>query len=193
MKIIVIDNNYTEQGEAPHFSVIADTALLLKNKPFFIPEFASPCTARPHLVVQISRLGRSISEKFAHRYYNKCSAGVIFTAENLWEEAVSEHRSPDYARSFDGAAACGSFVDIDSLNTQFIPFSIRSNEKRWEGDSEKMRFSIDRLVSYISQYQLLRQGDLIFTGCPFSPFEVALNERLEGFIGEKNVLAFNIK
>lgn len=194
MKVIVVDNNFSEsKPQAPIFSGIADTALLLKNKPFFIPEFANPCIARPFLVVQISRLGRSISERFAHRYYNKVSIGIIFTAQNLWDEALKEGRPCDYARSFDGAAAVGKFVDIPE-STQSFSFPARFSINSTIGyDSANMNFSIESLIAHISQYQLLRQGDLLFIGGQRESLEVHINEHLDGFLNDEHLLSFNIK
>lgn len=194
MKIIVVDNNFSQSPLAvPVFSGIADTALLLKNKPFFLPDFASPCVVRPFLVVQISRLGRSISSRFAHRYYNKVSIGAIFTAENLWQEALQQGLPCDYARSFDGAAPVGKFIDL-SADTQSFALSLRSSNNKTIGyDSRKMHFSIDALIAHISKYQLLRQGDLLFIGGQEQSFEVQIDEHLDGFLNEEHLLSFNIK
>ena len=89
MNIFVIHNNYPSAYnktdadafiiEKPVIYTLTDTALTKDGKPFFIPDFASPCTFQMSLVLRISRLGRSISPRFAHRYYDALTVGVMFT------------------------------------------------------------------------------------------------------------------
>ena len=79
MKILCIGRNYVDHikelnnqipGEPVIFSK-PDSALLLKNKPFFIPEFAKDFHHEVEVVVKINRLGKNIAPEFAHRYYNE--------------------------------------------------------------------------------------------------------------------------
>ena len=41
------------------------------------------------LVVRICRLGKTISERFAHRYYDAVTVGIDFTARELQQKAKS--------------------------------------------------------------------------------------------------------
>lgn len=214
MKLIVINNNYPETAlnkESFGVYTLPDTALLKNGKPFFIPDFAHPCTMQGHLVVKICRLGRSISERFAHRYYDAISVGVTFTAENLLNELKSQNFPWDLAVGFDGAVAIGKLINLYpqqenlsdeniGVNQHFKPlsgdiqFSIFNNEmKIQEGCSQEMLYHIDTIITEISKHYTLRQGDLIFTGCPSLPDDVKLNDRISGYIGTEQVLQFNIK
>ena len=56
-----------------------------------------------------------------------------------------------------------------------------------------MIHSIDQLIAYISRYQTLRMGDLIFTGTPAGTGPVVIGDRLEGYLGEERVLELAIK
>ena len=60
-------------------------------------------------------------------------------------------------------------------------------------DSSEMIHSFDALIAYVSRYQTLRMGDLIFTGTPAGVGPVAIGQTLEGFIGERKVLHLPIK
>ena len=53
--------------------------------------------------------------------------------------------------------------------------------------------SFDALIAYVSRYQTLRMGDLIFTGTPAGVGPVAIGQTLEGFIGTRKVLHLPIK
>ena len=58
------------QGQEPVIFTKADSALLTDGNPFFIPSFTQRCEYETELVVRINHLGRSIPERFAHRYYD---------------------------------------------------------------------------------------------------------------------------
>ena len=51
----------------------------------------------------------------------------------------------------------------------------------------------DKIIAHISRHYTLRQGDLIFTGCPNMPQEVNINDRITGDLNGENVLRFNVK
>mgnify|MGYP000582726998 CR=1 FL=1 len=86
MKIIAIGMNYSlhchelHAGEAlPQEPVIfmkPDSALLKDSKPFFIPDFCEQVDYETEMVVRICRLGKNISERFAHRYYDAVTVGI---------------------------------------------------------------------------------------------------------------------
>ena len=205
MKIIVIENNYKEgnkmedtalyNAEEPVLYTLPDTAFLKDHRPFFVPDFANPCTMQLHLVVRICRLGRSISERFAHRYYDAVSVGVTFTAENLLKELREKGLPWELAKGFDGAAALGQFIPLTNLNdyTQ-LPFSLHEGDNTIQsGFGKDMKWNIDKLIAHISQYYTLKQGDFIFTGCPVLPTVATTNTNISGFIGDQKVLSFNVK
>ncbi len=214
MKIIVLSNNYpgtTLNKEPLDVYTLPDTTLLKDGKPFFIPDFAVPCCVQAHLVVRICRLGRSISERFAHRYYDAITIGATFTAERLRKELAKANRPWDLAVGFDGAAAIGKFLSLyepqpksteeeAGVNLHFVPlandiqFTLASNDMIiHEGVSGDMLNHIDCVIAQISKHYTLRQGDLIFTGCPNLPHEVKINDCITGSIGGVSVLRFNVK
>ena len=82
MKIICIEGNYpphggngAEPGAEPVWFLKPDTAMLRNNDPFYIPRFTREVHAACGLIVRISRVGRAVSERFAHRYYDE--VGVL--------------------------------------------------------------------------------------------------------------------
>jgi 2-keto-4-pentenoate hydratase/2-oxohepta-3-ene-1,7-dioic acid hydratase in catechol pathway len=56
-----------------------------------------------------------------------------------------------------------------------------------------MIFSMEKIVSFISSYFTLKVGDLIYTGTPAGVGKVVAGDKLEGFIGNKSMLAFEVK
>lgn len=206
MNIFVIHNNYplaynkTDADafiiEKPVVYTLTDTALTKDGKPFFIPDFASPCTFQMSLVLRISRLGRSISPRFAHRYYDALTVGVMFTAQNLFEYCVSHSLPWEMAKGFDGAAALGRFVTLTEESKALSGYDFhleRDGETIQKSGMTQPRFSPEELIADISRFYTLRQGDLLYYGFPCSPEKATVNTRLTAFLGNTQVLSFNVK
>jgi len=97
---------------------------------------------------------------------------------------------------FDGSAVVGEWLDKTELGypERPIAFSLRRDgEVVQEADSSEMIHSFDALIAYVSRFQTLRMGDLIFTGTPAGVGPIAIGQTLEGFIGERKVLHVPIK
>ena len=69
--------------EEPVVFLKADSSLLKDKKPFFLPEDLGRVDYETELVVRICRLGKSIPQRFAHRYYDAVTCGIDFTACDL--------------------------------------------------------------------------------------------------------------
>lgn len=208
MKILGVGFNYREhtaeatdlgidlpQQPEPLFFHKGD-ALLKQGMPFFLPDMGSRIDYEAELVVQICRVGKCIDERFAHRYYQHITLGIDFTARDLQRAAIAEGKPWLSAKVFDGSAVVGCWIDKEALGypERPIPFALRHNGLEVQrSDSSYMIHSIDQLIAYISRYQTLRMGDLIFTGTPTGTGPVAIGDRLEGYLGEERVLELTIK
>ncbi len=210
MKLIVIRNNFDKNSlnkKGVIFNTLPDTCFLNNGKPFFIPEFADPCHIEGHLAIRICRLGRSISERFAHRYYDAVTVGATFIAENLLTQSQEKGLPWDLATNFDNAAPIGTFIPLYDKQTsdpectkQFKPladdicFKLTINNKPlFTATSGQMNHHIDKIIALISQYYTLRQGDIIYTGSPIPSQIVNINDKIEGYLNDELVLKFNVK
>lgn len=181
--------------EAPIIFTKADSALLKDGKPFFIPDFMGRIDYETEIVVRICRLGKSIPERFAHRYYDALTVGIDFTARDLQQQLRKNGQPWDLCKGFDGSAAIGQWVDKEKfLNLNTLPFHLDINGHTvQEGCTADMIFSIDNLIAYISQYFTLKTGDILFTGTPVGVGPVNIDDHLEGYIADRKVLEFNCK
>lgn len=203
MKIICAGLNYRnhalEMGrEIPTEPVIflkADSSLLKKNKPFFIPDFSERIEYEAELVLKICKVGRYISPAFAHRYYNEITLGVDFTARDLQSDYSRKGLPWELSKAFDGSAPVGLFIPKEELgDLSGIGFTlIRNEEVVQQGNSSDLIFDFDELISWVSKFFTLKTGDLIFTGTPAGVGQVFRGDRLRGLIGEKLVFDFAVK
>ena len=201
MKIFCIGRNYTlhaqelnnEIPEKPLVFMKPPTALLKGDKPFYYPEFSKNIHFEGELVVRICKNGKHIQEKFAKNYYDQVTLGLDLTARDLQNELKSKGNPWEIAKGFDGSAVIGSFVPLAG-DLSDISFTIRkNNEIVQNGYCQDMLFSIDYLISYISQFFMLQTGDLIYTGTPAGVGPIEIGDVFEGYLQEKILFRTQIK
>jgi fumarylpyruvate hydrolase len=204
MKILAVGWNYAEHnqelGQAlPSEPVIfskPDSALLLGNKPFFIPGFSNEIHYETEIVVRINRLGKNIAPKFASRYYSEVALGIDFTARDLQRKLKAAGQPWEISKAFDSSAVVSQFVPLSSLSSpiQELEFYLQLNNKIvQQGNTKNMLFSVDTIIAYVSQFFTLKIGDLIFTGTPAGVGQVAKSDHLQGFLEDKELLNFFIR
>lgn len=184
-------------GAEPLWFLKPDTALLRNNDPFYIPAFSQEVHYECELVVRIDRVGRSIAEKFAHRYYNEVGLGIDFTARDLQREAIAQGLPWERAKAFDRSAALSpEFVPLSELggDVQNLRFELSINgEVRQRGYTGDMLHTVDRIIAAVSRYTTLRMGDLIYTGTPAGVGPVRPGDCLRATLEGKELLNFDIK
>ena len=187
-----VGDSYDDAKRSPVIFTKADSSLLKDGKPFFVPDHLGRIDYETEVVVRICRLGKSIPEKFAHRYYDAVTVGIDFTARDLQKKLREEGQPWEIAKGFDGAAVIGEWVEKDKfLDVQGLHFSLDVNgERRQEGCTSDMLCTIDRLISYISQFFTLKTGDMLYTGTPVGVGPVSIDDHLEGYLEERKVLDF---
>ncbi|MBO5002389.1 MAG: fumarylacetoacetate hydrolase family protein [Prevotella sp.] len=205
MKIFAIGMNYIQHNkeldgalykpEEPVIFTKADSSLLKDGKPFFLPEEMGQVDYETELVVRISKLGKSIPQRFAHRYYDAVTVGIDFTARDLQKKLRAEGKPWDLCKGFDGAAVIGEWVDIEKFrDIQAIHFHLDINGSTvQEGCTSDMLFKVDEIIAYISRYFTLKTGDLIYTGTPVGVGAVKIDDHLTGYLEDRKVLEFNVK
>ncbi len=165
--------------------------------PFFIPDFSKRIDYEAEIIVKINRTGKYIAERFAHRYYSEVSIGVDFTARDLQKDAVAKGLPWSNAKAFDGCAALGNFISVESLGdrgVQDIDFSLCiDGHTVQQGNTSQMLHTIDHIIAYASMFYTLKIGDIIFTGTPAGVGPVQIGQRLEGFIRDQKLLEIDIK
>ncbi|GEP50566.1 2-hydroxyhepta-2,4-diene-1,7-dioate isomerase [Flavobacterium noncentrifugens] len=203
MKIICIGRNYAKhiqelQNEKPDEPVIfmkPDTAIVLKKFPFVIPEFTNDVHHEIEIIVKISKVGKYIEPKFAHKYYDEISVGIDFTARDVQQKLKDKGLPWEKAKAFDGSAVIGDFIDKKVFNSvENLKFELTNNGKSVQiGDSALMLWKIDEIISYVSQYFTLKIGDIIFTGTPEGVAAVKPEDVLEGFLEQQKLFRIHVK
>lgn len=203
MKVIAIGRNYTEHAkeldnpvpDKPVIFMKPDTAVTKNNRDFYYPEFSKDIHYEVEVLLQVSKEGKHISPKFASNYYDQIGLGIDFTARDLQQALKTKSLPWELAKGFDGSAPVSDWISKEELPvTQGIDFRLAKNGTTvQQGNTRDMIFSFEDIIVFVSQYITLRRGDIIFTGTPAGVGPVAIGDRLEGFIGERQLLDIQIK
>lgn len=203
MKIICIGRNYTkhieelnnERPDEPVVFMKPDSAILLKQHPFVIPEFSEDIHHELEVIVKINKVGKYIEPKFAHKYYDEISVGIDFTARDLQQKLKDKGLPWEKAKAFDGSAVIGDFVSksdlkpLDNLNFEMTNNGVTVQK----GNTSFMLWKIDELIAYVSQFFTLKIGDIIFTGTPEGVAVVRPDDVLEGYLEGNKLFRIQVK
>jgi len=190
-----IEELKNERPSEPVIFMKPDSAILLKQHPFVIPEFSKDVHHEIEVIVRINKVGKYIDAKFAHKYYDEISIGIDFTARDIQDQLKSKGLPWEKAKSFDGSAVIGEFLPkTQFVSLENITFELTNNNKTVQkSNTSNMLWKIDELISFISQYFTLKIGDIIFTGTPEGVAAVKPDDVLEGFLEGNKLFRIQIK
>jgi 2-keto-4-pentenoate hydratase/2-oxohepta-3-ene-1,7-dioic acid hydratase in catechol pathway len=203
VKIICIGLNYKKHAAElgwtippePVVFLKPDSSLLKNNKPFFLPDFSDNIQYEVEVVVKITKLGKGITAKYAHRYYDELTLGIDVTARDIQGRNAKAGLPWELSKCFDGAAPIGKFVPVSSIkDVNDLDFRLDINGKTVQkGNTSDMITGIDSLIEYVSKFFTLKTGDLIFTGTPPGVGPLKRNDNLVAYLQDIPVLDFMIK
>ena len=202
MKIICVGRNYIKHIEElnnplpdePAIFMKPHSSLLAAGQPFVIPSFSGNIHHEMEIVLRIGKRGRNVSLKEALTYVDALTAGIDFTARDIQDTLKEKRLSWELSKAFDGAAAAGAFIPVkNTIDLENIDFELRINDEiRQKSNSRFMIFSFANIISFVSLFFTLDQGDLIYTGTPEGVAAVKSGDRLEGFINGQILLQLDV-
>lgn len=151
-----------------------DSSLLVNRKPFFIPDWSSNIQMTPCVVLRVSRLGKNIQAKFAHRYYDAVAYGLNMCAADYLAQADTVR-----AWAFDYSMVVGTFLDAD--------------HDHWLDMDKKIIIPCSEAISQASQVMTIRQGDFIFVNYDIPPRVLAREEVITDYMDNQEILYCKIK
>jgi 2-keto-4-pentenoate hydratase/2-oxohepta-3-ene-1,7-dioic acid hydratase in catechol pathway len=203
MKIICIGRNYVkhieelhnERPDEPVVFMKPDSAVLIKQHPFVIPEFSDDIHHEIEVIVRINKVGKYIEAKFAHKYYDEISVGIDFTARDLQQKLKDKGLPWEKAKAFDGSAVIGEFISKSQFESlENLNFELKNNGQTVQkSNTNLMLWNIDQLIEEVSKYFTLKIGDILFTGTPEGVAVVRPNDILEGFLENQQLLKIQVK
>jgi acylpyruvate hydrolase len=203
MKIFCIGRNYVDHAKElgndvpsePLVFMKPPTALLINNKPFYYPDFSKDIHYECEIVVKIGKNGKNIQPQFAKNYIKEISLGIDYTARDLQTKLKEKGHPWEIAKGFNGSAVIGDFIPVEQFeDVNNIPFYLMKNgEKVQIGNTKDMLFNIEKIITHISKYFLIHQGDYIYTGTPAGVGPIQIGDLLEGYIQTDKIFQCRIK
>ena len=139
------------------------------------PPMAETLRYEAELCMVIKRRARNVPEGEALDYILGYTCGNELGALDL----VKKDRWMTRAKGFDTSGPLGPCL-VTGLDPHNLSIKSRVNgEKKQDGHTSLMIFSIEKLISYISAFMTLRPGDIIWTGTPEGACNVHVGDVME--------------
>jgi len=201
MKIFCIGRNYADHAKElnnpvpdnPLVFMKPTTALLIKNRHFFYPEFSKDIHYEGEVVLKIGKNGRHIQPEFALSYIDGIGYGIDFTARDLQQKLKTKGHPWEIAKGFDHSAAISEFLPYDEMDPENINIVTKLNgETVQDGNTKDLLFSFQDIIVYLSKYFIVQQGDYIYTGTPAGVGPIKVGDKIEGYINGQKLLKCDI-
>lgn len=189
MNILVVAYN----GQSYYFR--PDTTLEKESKDYYCPDDIDSLALMPCLYIKISKAGKCIEQKFAHRYYDSIGAGIL----------LYDYKIPNDPYSFCMATAMDHTT---ILSRQTVEPSLMGEVAyrwlidgavvtEWRGDvadNDRIADYLDSKVELVSRHCSLRIGDIIILELSTMKGlgELPVNANLSLTNGNQTLLNFNI-
>lgn len=202
MKIICIGSNYKNHIQELNWKIPDEPLLFLKpesavlrNNVFFLPDFSNDVQYEIELVIRISRLGKHIESKFAHRYFDAIGLGMDITARDIQSKCKKEGLPWEISKAFDGSAVLSEFISLSEFeDLKQINFELKKNDEIVQkGNSADMLFDFDYIIQYVSKFMTLKIGDLIFTGTPAGVGKMSSGDVYRAYLEGREMINLKVK
>jgi len=175
-RIFCIGRNYAahavEMGhdpdrEPPFFFCKHPTNLAFGGE-FPYPAMTADVHHEIEMVVALGKGGTDITVADALAHVYGYAVGLDMTRRDLQAEAKKLGRPWDVAKSFEHSAPCGPVVPASRIghpSEGAITLDVNGT-RRQQGDLNQMIWKAPEMIAILSQYFVLRPGDLLMTGTP---------------------------
>ena len=144
------------------------TSIVSRGELIQVPVHGDALHHEVEVVILLSGGGKNILTDKALSYVSGVTLGLDLTLRDVQAEMKKSGHPWELSKSFDQSAPLGSIRTYDGSFDLFdISFSCFVNgEKRQEGNTRDMIFSISQVICFLSTVWELMPGDLIYTGTP---------------------------
>lgn len=201
--IVCVGRNYADHVRELRNAAPSEPLLFLKPSSAYAPE-GSPVLLPPHtrnlhheleLAVVLGRRGRAVPEAAAMDYVAGYALCLDMTARDVQDECKKKGLPWTLAKSFTGSCPVSAFVPKEKVpDPHRLKLWLRVNgQLRQEGDTSAMIFSIPYLISYVTKFIALEEGDIILTGTPKGVGPVKENDEIQAGIEGLVSMTFKVQ
>ena len=138
------------------------------------------------LGIIIGKTGTDISESNAMEHIGGYLLALDMTARDLQDFAKKNGHPWALAKSWNTSCPVSSFIPKEKIpNTADLNLWLKVNgELKQNGNTKDMIFSVPFLISFLSRYFTLEEGDVILTGTPSGVGPVNNGDKIQAGLGE---------
>lgn len=169
-----------------------DSTVIRSGNPFFIPDFDDRFEIYPALAIKVSRLGKSVAERFAYRYYNEITLAATVRATHLLDKLSNAGLPWTQAVNFDKSCFLGDFITTDELK--------ESNDMIFRLGNEEMKFTltnarrwIAEAIVAISADNIIKMGDIVLIPLTGNGIIIKQDQNLSASVNLSPLLEIRIK
>jgi acylpyruvate hydrolase len=202
-KIICLARTYKEHAREMNATVTEDPLLFLKpasavifdKGTILIPPRSKCLHHEVELGVIIGKKGTHISEKKALDHVVAYLVELDITARDIQAIAKKNGWPWAIAKGFDTFAPLSDAVLKEKVpDPQNLPLTLKINGViRQQSNTNQMMYTLQRIISFISEIMTLEPGDLILTGTPEGVGELKAGDVLEATLGNICSLTVDVK
>ena len=174
-------------GEHPVVFMKPVTSIVSLGELIHAPMHGNVLHYEAEVVILLSGGGKNILIDKALSHVAGMTLGLDLTLRDVQSEMKKRGHPWELSKSFDQSSPLGAMRSYDDSFDLFnIPFTCFVNgEKRQEGNTKDMIFSIPQIISFLSTVWELLPGDLIYTGTPSG---IGIIDKHDEFILESPIL-----
>lgn len=176
MKVIGIGKNYVSdkaeisglKNDVQLIFTKPESTLVTDNKDVVFPSITNDLVYEVELVVKIGKTGKDIALADANSYISEIGVGIDYTARDVLRASREKKQPWALAKGFDGASPISNFKPVSNFpDLNDINFDLVINgEQKQVGNSSYIIYNFAEIISFVSTFMTLNEGDLIFTGTP---------------------------
>jgi len=176
MKIIGIGKNYVTdkadieglKNDTQLIFTKPESSLVTANQDVVFPSITNNLAYEVELVIKIGKTGKNIDLKDASSYILEIAVGIDYTAKDVLSASREKKQPWALAKGFDGASPISKFVPVSKFkNLDDINFDLKINgTQKQVGNTGYIIYNFNEIISFVSTFMTLNEGDLIFTGTP---------------------------
>ena len=157
-----------------------NSAIINNNSKITLPTISKNIHHEVELVLLIGKNGKNIPKENALEYISGYAVGLDLTMRDIQTEAKNSGNPWAIAKGFDYSAPISDFIDSSLIkNPNNLSVNLKVNGTiRQTGNIPDMIFSVEEIISYLSNIFTLNCGDLIYTGTPEGVAQIKSGDKL---------------
>ena len=188
MKIICIGWNYRPhlkelKGQLPEVPLVflkPSTCIVHDGDDIIIPKGVTNVQYECELALVFGKGGKDIPEKDAMSYVSHIAVFNDVTARDMQNEFRKRGDAWSLAKGMDTFGPISDLVPLKDIDVNDLHLTLKVNgEIRQDGYTSDMIFPPAKLISYVSKYMTIEEGDIMATGTPEGVGEIVPGDIVE--------------